>query len=365
MTLRVFIVDDAVTFRSAIKAALANEPDIEVVGAASNGRIALSRLEAGGIDIVTLDLDMPEMDGIETTRAIRKLGVPCRILVFAAPSEGRYDQVRAVLEAGADEFVAKPVGAKGASAAEDAIDLIRNELVPKIRLLGPRPLRPLSQREVASAPPPQTLIDADRAKWQKVAISSLRPDAVVIASSTGGPMALERVFSGLGSHVNVPVLMCQHMPPPFTKSLAERLTELSGAPVREALDGERIVAGRVYVAPAEFHFRVERTAAGVVARVYRGPRINFVIPAADPLFESAADVYGRGLFGMVLTGMGEDAKLGSAAVKRRGGAILIQDQATAVVWGMPGAVHEIGAYDQMASLDECAAIFRRMVQPRG
>ena len=352
--MRVLVVDDSVAFRAAIKAALSRESDIEVVGVAPNGRIALAKLEGAKADVVVMDLEMPDLDGIETTREMRRLGIKSRVLIFAAPTEESYQRVNTALQVGADEFLVKPIADTNEGGGESAVERIRSELVPRLRLLSGSQDRAISHSKAAIP-----VAKVTQAAEHKL-LMNFRPDAIVIASSTGGPMALEKLFANMNGKNNRPVFMVQHMPAPFTKSLASRLASISGLDIREADDKEVPRSGRVYVAPADYHMRLEGRRGATVIRVYQGPRINFVIPAADPLFESAAEVYRADLMGFVLTGMGEDGKVGAGAVKRAGGKIMIQDQETSVVWGMPGAVFEAGWYDRMGALEECGAMFRYM-----
>jgi len=357
--LRVLIVDDSVTFRSAIKAALLDLPGIEVGGVAANGKIAIAKLKNEVFDVVILDLEMPELDGIGTLTAIRDEGLTVTTLLFAAPTEAAYAKIRQALSLGAADFLAKPVTTEVGN-IEAAVAKIRAELAPRVLALGARlgsspKATPLP---VSPAPSPPARVTS----WPKIDLTALRPQAVVLASSTGGPMALERVFLQLKQPPRRPLLICQHMPSPFTKSLAKHLQELSGIPVAEGENGEEVRAGRVYLAPADWHMRLVKVGGTVRIELREGPRINYVIPAADPLFETAADVYGASLAAFVLTGMGEDGKLGAIRIKEKGGAVVVQDRASSIVWGMPGAVVEAGAYDKIAPLDECAATLKHLIE---
>ncbi|MFY7927305.1 MAG: chemotaxis-specific protein-glutamate methyltransferase CheB [Oligoflexus sp.] len=349
--MRVLIVDDSVTFRATIRTALSHEEGIEVAGVAANGKIALAKLENEKIDLVVLDLEMPDMDGLETIRAIKQADFGVRIILFAAPTASAYEKVREALRLGADEFLAKPVGENALGGVEAAVERIRVDLVPRIRLFAQRlPTVPLN--------PGPSLTQAQGKSWVRKDLTQFHPEAIVIASSTGGPMALEHLFARIRAPLRIPVLIVQHMPPPFTKNLADRLAAISGVPVMEGQAGQSVRAGQVYVAPAGFHMRLEQGSdRRTQIEIYQGPRINYVIPAADPLFETASLIYGPNLMGFILTGMGEDGKLGACAIKNQGGGVMIQDQATSVVWGMPGAVHQAGAFDRMGGIEECASLF--------
>ena len=360
MVMKVLIVDDSVTFRTAIKTALTSEKDIDIVGSAANGKIAVQKLQDTPADLVILDLEMPEMDGVETLQAFKEVGLKPNVIIFAAPTQSAYDKVRAALQAGADEFLAKPITTAEEGGISAAIERIRMELLPRIRLLGARKSYG-SIREPSSGEkfPSQS---SKETPWSKIDLSTFKPEAIVIASSTGGPMALETLFEGLKPPIKVPIFVVQHMPPPFTKSLAERLQIITGLPAAEGILGEKAVPGKIYVAPANYHMSLIAGAPFPRIHLSSGPRVNFVIPAADPLFETASLVYGSKLMAFVLTGMGEDARSGSCSIKRRGGGVMIQDEATSVVWGMPGAVFEAKAFDAVASLSLCGTAFRAMAK---
>ena len=356
--MKILIVDDSVTFRTAIKTALSSEKDIEIVGSAANGKIALQKLQDTAVDLVILDLEMPEMDGVETLKAIKEIGLKLNVIIFAAPTEAAYEKVRMALKSGADEFLAKPITTAEEGGISAAIDRIRVDLVPRIRLLGARKAKTFGLTDSLTSAPP--LVNNKEVTWTKRDLSFFKPDAIVIASSTGGPMALETLFEGLKPPIRIPIYIVQHMPPPFTKSLAERIQIITGISTAEGLQGEKAVPGKIYVAPANYHMTLAPDSPYPRIFLSSGPRINFVIPAADPLFESATNIYGSKLMGIVLTGMGEDARSGSCAIKRRGGGVMIQDEPTSVVWGMPGAVFEAKAFDMMHSLKQCGEIFRIM-----
>jgi two-component system chemotaxis response regulator CheB len=201
--------------------------------------------------------------------------------------------------------------------------------------------------------------------YPKIDLFLLVPRVIVIGSSTGGPNALEAIFTQFkGKALNFPIVIAQHMPPIFTKSLAERLSVLSGLSCAEAVHGEPLKDGRVYIAPGDFHTTIVRHDKSVVLQNDQGPKQNSVRPAVDPLFESAALAFRNQVLAVILTGMGEDGARGCRAVKEVGGAVLIQDRETSVVWGMPGAVHQLGAFDKMAPLEECAQFLAGMISKR-
>lgn len=355
--MRVLIVDDSSVFRTQIRRALADVPDIEVVGSASSGRIALQMLEQKPADLVTLDLNMADMDGMETLREIRRRGLAVRVLVFAARSARSAEDTIEALRCGADDFVLKPGG--DTLSIEHALEQVRSDLIPKIRqftaaLPPSAPRAPLGFASKASPAPPS------RKPSEHRDLGTMRPMIVVVASSTGGPGALEALFASLPRPPRVPILVAQHMPETFTKFLAKRLADISGVACREAQNGEPPAAGTIYIAPGNFHMQVRSTAAGNRITLDQGPKVNSVRPAADLLFTSVADLYGDSCAAFVLTGMGSDGLEGVRRIKGRGGAVMIQSKESCVVWGMPAAVYEAGAYDRIGDLQDCAGILARL-----
>lgn len=359
--MRVMVVDDSVVFRSQLKACLDGQEGITVVGAAAHGKIALEKLEQTACDLVTLDLEMPEMDGLSFLEEKKRRGLSQRVIVFAAPNEAGAAQTLEALAAGADDFVRKPSG--GAGSLEEALDGIRRELLPKV--LQFKKKHEASGSATGAVSPGRREPMAPRgSRFTPIILETFRPRVVVIASSTGGPSALECVVSALrGQRVAVPILIAQHMPPQFTEALARRLEVVSGVATSEGKTGETLVPGRIYVAPGDYHMTVGRLpdSQRAVLRIDQGPKRNSVRPAADFLFESAAREFGATAAGFVLTGMGEDGKDGAVAIKEAGGGVMIQDRQSSVVWGMPGAVHDCGAFDGEGDLADCGRILRQMV----
>lgn len=337
MPCKVLIVDDSTVFRSQIRAALDGQADIEVVGFASNGKLACDFMQVKQVDLVTLDLEMPVMNGIETLKEMKRLGVKTRAIVFSSQTQRGAEATLNALQAGAVDFLPKPQ--LDAAGGKSPADVIRASLVPKILQF----MRPAVAISAVKAP--ATLnAPAGRFNWR-----AFSPEAVVIASSTGGPTALEELFGACpGSAPRCPVFIAQHMPPMFTTMLAERLSRIGNVKVVEAQDGMKAEAGCVYVAPGDYHMTVEKRGSDVFVKLDQSALRNSVRPAADFLFESAAKVFKNGLLGVVLTGMGSDGKDGAIAIKNQNGGVIIQDRESSVVFGMPGAVHDAGAFDAMA-----------------
>ena len=326
--IRTLIADDSAVYRTQIRAALQGVPRVEVVGSVPNGRLALERLAGAEVDLLVLDLEMPELGGLATLAEISRRGLGCRVLVFSSVSREGAESSLEALRLGARDFLAKPgPGGNGESPSAR----IRALLEPRIQALFPdKAAAPV--RAIAGAFPP-------------FAFEGFRPEVVVIGSSTGGPSVLERIFAELGCALRCPVVIAQHMPPVFTTTFAERLARVSGLSVREAAHGHALEPGAVYLAPGDYHLRLEGPRERPILALDQGPLVNWVRPAVDPLFASAAALYGRSCLAIVLTGMGSDGRTGALAVKNAGGAVVIQEERSCVVYGMPAAVADCGAFD--------------------
>jgi len=357
--IRILIVDDAVVVRRMLADCLAADPDIEIAGVAANGRIALSMIEQVNPQLVTLDIEMPVMDGLATLAAIRKLYPRLAVIMFSTLTERGATATFEALARGANDYVTKPanVGSVGA-----ALQQIRDELIPKIKALcwriAPAP---------ASVNPAPNIPARPRPEFKP---ASQRTVSIVgIGVSTGGPNALAALLPGLTRELPVPVAIVQHMPPLFTRLLAERLTLVSGFPTREGAAGELLRAdpedqGAVLAnrpRPGAKHLMVERTNEEVCLRTHEGPLENSCRPAVDVLFRSIAAAYGARALVVILTGMGQDGLRGCEAIREAGGQVLAQDEASSVVWGMPGAVVAAGLADKVLPLSELAAEINRLV----
>ncbi len=342
------VVDDSAVVRGLVSRWLAEAPDIEVVSLQRNGRAALEAIEEADPDIVILDIEMPEMDGMTALPLIlrKKPGIP---VVMASTLTRRNAEISLkALSLGARDYISKPEGQHGMVSADD----FRQELLAKIRALAtPRPGR---ARRAPAAP---AVAPAARKPEVVIALrppSSVRPRVLVIGSSTGGPPALTQLMQQLGGKIgSIPVLITQHMPPTFTGILAEHLAKASGRPAGEGKDGEPIVAGRIYVAPGGHHMLVQGGPEPKI-RLDDGPPVNFCRPAVDPLFSSAAAAYGPATLALVLTGMGQDGANGGRSISAAGGTVLAQDEASSVVWGMPGATAKAGVCSAVLPLDQIA-----------
>jgi two-component system chemotaxis response regulator CheB len=352
--IRVLVVDDSVVVRRLVSDILAGDARLEVVGTAANGKVALAKIPQVNPDLITLDVEMPVMDGLETVREIRKLHPKLPVIMFSTLTERGATVTLDALEGGANDYVAKPANVGSVTASMEAV---RRQLIPKILALCARSvpvapsLPPLAARPTAAAGlrsgPPG------------------RVDILAIGASTGGPDALTRVLGALPASLPVPVVVVQHMPPVFTQQFAERLDTRCPLRVHEAVAGTPLKAGHVLIAPGDWHLRVKATGAGVTARLDQGTPENYCRPAVDVLFRSVAETYGGRVLAVVLTGMGSDGARGSAEIVRAGGSVLVQDEATSVVWGMPGAVATAGlASAQLPLGDVAPAILTRIAAGR-
>jgi two-component system chemotaxis response regulator CheB len=333
--IRVLVVDDAVVVRKLLTTVIDDDPDLEVVGIAANGVIALAKIEQLKPDIVTLDVEMPEMDGISTLREIRKRDRSLPVIMFSTLTERGATATLEALALGASDYVTKPANVGSVTAAMDAV---RRELIPRIKAF-------CRKNEPPPPPPPMPM---------RIVPAPLtgRCDLVAIGSSTGGPNALATVIGQLPAGFDKPIVIAQHMPAVFTRYLAQRLDGASKIRVREAEHGDMLEPGLALVAPGDHHMSLRRTAGGVTVVLDQKPPVNFCRPAVDVLFRSAAEVYGGDILAVVLTGMGHDGRDGCVTLKQRGATVIVQDQASSVVWGMPGAVHQSGLADATLPLDD-------------
>ncbi len=357
-SIRVLVVDDSVVVRRLVTDSLQSDPDLTVVAAAANGRIALSRLPQVNPDVVVLDVEMPELDGLETLTALRATHPKLPVIMFSTLTERGAAATLEALSRGASDYVTKPANVGG---VQEAMARIRDELIPKVKLLCGRPV-------VTTPPPRRAVLPTAQPAGSPRPRRSGPPPAVellAIGVSTGGPAALEKLFSALPGDLGVPVVVVQHMPPIFTDMLARRLDSHSALQVAEAATGVVLAPNQTWIAPGDFHLVVEPHGDAKVLRTTTDPPENSCRPAVDVLFRSAARAYGAGVLAVVMTGMGQDGLRGAEQIIEVGGAVLAQDEATSVVWGMPGYVANTGLADQVLPLDQLAgAIVRRVRQPQ-
>lgn len=349
---RVLIVDDSTVIRRLLTAALSSDPAIEVAGTAANGRIALAKIPQVNPDLITLDVEMPELDGLATLRALRQDYPHLPVVMFSTLTDKGAVATLNALAAGASDYVTKPANIGSVTAG---LQKVRDELIPKIHAL-------------CRLDPPQTSPTStpSRSGTRSSTTPPTTPvEVIALGVSTGGPNALTHIFQKLPADLPVPLLIVQHMPPLFTRYLAERLDAVSGLTVQEATAGQMLHPGGAWLAPGDFHLTVVRTPRGVMTQLHQGPPENSCRPAVDVLFRSVAEVYGPGTLAVVLTGMGQDGLRGCQAIRQAGGQVLAQDQATSVVWGMPGAVAQAGLAERILPLDQIAGeLLRRTALSR-
>jgi two-component system, chemotaxis family, protein-glutamate methylesterase/glutaminase len=338
--IRVLVVDDSVVIRRLVAQALSEDPQIEVVGFAPDGAAALKRFGELHPDVITLDIEMPVMDGLETLRQLKALRAGPFVIMFSTLTERGALATIDALSLGASDYVAK---AANAGSLDRSLQSLRRELVPKIKqffvlpVIGISPVAAtLERRAIPSAFRPRFL--------------SAR-QAVAIGVSTGGPNALAEIIPMFPRGFGLPIFIVQHMPPIFTRLLAERLNTLTSLCVEEAADGALVEPGKVFIAPGDRHMAVcRRESGGVSIAINQDPPENSCRPSVDVLFRSVSDVYGGAVVAAVLTGMGYDGARGAEALHARGAYVIAQDEASSVVWGMPSCVVNAGAADAIVDL---------------
>jgi two-component system chemotaxis response regulator CheB len=350
VTVRVVVVDDSVVVRRTVADVLGEVDDIEVVGTASDGRLGLRKIADLKPDVVTLDVEMPGMDGLEALGHIRRDHPRLAVIMYSTLTERGARATFEALSLGAVDYATKPSGAINRQAAADQI---RANLLPLVRLWGGRSA-PRARKLDPVVAESTTLTTRVAPAASVLPTRTGQVDLVVIGVSTGGPDALASIVPAIAGDLPVPILVVQHMPPVFTAMLAQRLDNLSQLTVTEAQDGETARPGHLYIAPGGRHLEVHRGAGGLVIMLSDGPPENSCRPAVDVLFRSAAAATSGRLLGVVLTGMGQDGLLGSQLIKAAGGAVLAQDEESSVVWGMPGYVVRADLADRVLPLEQIA-----------
>ena len=333
--MKILVVDDSIVFRTAITQALQAVPDLNVFKTAVNGKLALDLLRLhSDVDLITLDMEMPVMDGLETIKEIRKTNKDVTIIVFSSLTTKGAEKTIEALNAGADDFVAKP----------EAMDSIKDELIPKVIAFKERKIKR------------SFIVDRGDARPSNSSIGSfnndlpIKPKLILIGSSTGGPEALATIFKSITEKVTIPMLLVQHMPSMFTDKLAIALSKLSPVLVREAKNGDRLEEGVCLRAPGDFHMTLNRE--GIV-HLDQNEKNCFVRPSVNVLLESIAQNYDKQVLNIILTGMGEDGAIGTKKMSAKGAYTFIQNKESCIVWGMPGAVQRaIGEKARIIQLDQ-------------
>jgi two-component system, chemotaxis family, protein-glutamate methylesterase/glutaminase len=349
--IRILVVDDAVVFRRLMADALSSDPALEVVGTAANGRIALTKMSQVNPDVVILDVEMPEMNGLETLAELRKTYPRLPVIMFSSLTERGAEATLDALALGTTDYFTKPT----ARGPEAALQIIREQLIPEIKALYESVHgRTQTQGSPASASSPPAGLRAGVPAPHSLGVRSGPVEVVAIGASTGGPNALAEVFRRLPADFPVPIVMVQHMPPMFTRLLAERLSAESAIRVQEGSSGSVLQPGHAWLAPGDHHLIVVRDGLQVRMLVHRDPPENSCRPAVDVLLRSVAQAFGPHSLTVILTGMGQDGLRGCEVIREAGGQILVQDEATSVVWGMPGYVARAGLADGVLPLSSIA-----------
>ncbi|HBB31502.1 MAG TPA: chemotaxis response regulator protein-glutamate methylesterase [Cyanobacteria bacterium UBA8803] len=349
--IRILVVDDSVVVRRMVSNILDGDPALEVVATAANGHIALAKIPQVNPDLILLDVEMPEMDGLQTLAAIRKQDKYLPVIMFSALTELGAAATLDALTLGATDYVTKPHNMKS---KEEALQHIQKQLIPKIKIFGGSTGR-IGEIQTANVKRQNFNIPSAIYTPSQIPNPKSQIDIVAIGVSTGGPNALETVLRQFPANFPVPIAIVQHMPPVFTKRLAERLGQKCQIRVAEGYTSGILEPGLAWIAPGDYHMVVERQGTSVKLRTHQEPPENSCRPAVDVLFRSVAKTYGAGTLAVVLTGMGQDGWHGCQYIREVGGQVIVQDEATSVVWGMPGIVANSGLAERVVPLDEIAS----------
>jgi len=359
MAVKVLVVDDSVVYRRVLSEALRSLPDVEVVGSVANGSLVVAKVRELGPDLITLDIEMPGMNGIQVMDALRQASLDVKVLVISSLTMSGGKLTLQALQNGAFDFITKPTEAN----PEENFRCIREELAPRIRAVGHRlDVQNILRSGMATAKRAEA---APALKASPIAGTLVRrkPEMVVIGVSTGGPNALAEIFSALPGDMGVPILIVQHMPPIFTQLLAANLSAHSAVPVREAKHNEQILRNTAYIAPGGRHMRLIPGVSGArILQLSDDPPENCCRPAVDYLFRSVANHFPGKALAIILTGMGEDGTAGLRLLKQGGATVIAQDEASSVVYGMPKAAVEAGVADMVLPLSAMAERISSLVR---
>jgi two-component system chemotaxis response regulator CheB len=359
------VVDDSAVIRGLLIRSLESDPKVAVVASVGDGRMALKALTRYDVEVVVLDIEMPVMDGLTALPLLIAARPGLKVVMASTLTRRNADISLQALTAGAADYITKP----GATALTTA-DAFKHELVEKVKALGEakRKAAGIAQPTTAAARPGAAARSPLRHPGgpQPIALraASTEPfDVLAIGSSTGGPQALFQLLGDIRGAVNRPIFITQHMPATFTMILAEHISRSTGWVAAEGIDGEIVRANRVYIAPGDFHMLIEATAGGdKIIKLSKAPAENFCRPSVDPMLRSLAQAYGRRLLTVILTGMGHDGLRGGEAVREAGGTMVAQDEATSVVWGMPGAVATAGLCSAILPLGEIGPYIAKLAR---
>lgn len=362
---RVIIVDDSAVIRGLIARALRERTGITVAGTASNGQNAVDLLKREPADVIILDIEMPVMDGLTAIPILKQIDPAVQIIMSSTLTHKNAETSLRALALGATDYVHKPTSDR--DLIDSSSDSFNHDLIEKVielsRVARSKGVRaPIKSAERAEAPPLRVV---EKRSISLRPMPAITPQIFAIGTSTGGPQALFEVVRALGANIGVPVVITQHMPPNFTTILADHISRQCNVECEEAKDGSPLAINRYYLAPGDYHMTVVRSAGRDVISLNKGPQENFCRPSVDPMLRSLIPLYGRNILAMILTGMGQDGLKGSEQVVAAGGAVLAQDEATSVVWGMPGAVAMAGLCSGVYPLAELAPAARKTVTRGG
>lgn len=348
---RVLIVDDSAFMRKVISDIIAREFDLEVIGTARNGQEALDRISDLKPDVVTMDVEMPVMDGLQALEKIMRTD-PLPVVMLSSLTQAGADLTMRALQLGAVDFIPKPSGTISLD-----IEKVAGDIVKQIRLAAGVRVN-LTRLTAAAANYVKTEIKPAAPVPKPPMSGGLLDKLVVLGTSTGGPKALHEVIPNLPGNLGAGVLVVQHMPPGFTKSLAERLNSMSAVTVKEAEHGETVQTNCVYIAPGDYHLKVKRITEGngkkLTVNLTKDPLESGHRPSVDAMFESAVAEYWAPMVGVIMTGMGQDGARGVIGIKQKGGRVIAEDKSTCIVYGMPKAVVEAGNADRVVPLQQIA-----------
>jgi two-component system chemotaxis response regulator CheB len=368
---RVMVVDDSAVVRGIVTKMLEEDKAIQVVSSVGNGQMAVNALDRYDVEVIVLDIEMPVMDGLSALPELLKKDPDIQVIMSSTLTHKNADVTLQALEKGAADYIPKPTSSKDLGAG-----VFKTELIEKVKAWGlarrRRPKRAAppggfperAKIPAAQLPPkPATSLYPGQVTLRQAGNDPV--DIIAIGSSTGGPQALFAVLGALkGAPIRQPILITQHMPATFTTILAEHITRLSGWNAAEGKDGEVIQGGRVYIAPGDFHMLVDTQGTNKIIRLNKNPPENFCRPAVDPMFRSIAQAYGKRVLAVVLTGMGQDGMKGGQVLVQGGATLIAQDEATSVVWGMPGAAATAGICSAVLPLPEVAPYILKVSQRR-
>ncbi|MBL8831878.1 MAG: chemotaxis response regulator protein-glutamate methylesterase [Rhodospirillales bacterium] len=375
------VVDDSAVIRGLITRALEADPGVQVVATVGNGQLAIGQLGRSDVDVIVLDIEMPVMDGLTALPKLLEAAPDVKIIMASTLTQRNAQVSIEAMQKGAADYIPKPTSTGEIHGSAE----FKRDLTEKVKALGrarrdkrdrnraaglpdakPQPTAATraATAAAASAAPARTSLLSPTAPIVLRPASRTMPQIIAIGSSTGGPQALFSLLSALPATLRLPICITQHMPATFTTILAEHITRTAKRPCAEGVDGQALEAGRIYLAPGDNHMKIETQGTQKVIRLTKEPPENFCRPAVDPMFRSLAAAYGAAVLGVVLTGMGSDGTKGGKVLVEAGGTVIAQDEATSVVWGMPGAAANAGICSAVLPLDKLPAEIAKLAGGR-